>query len=59
MGIGDYDQREYERHERTISEIESESDNQPNEYRGKITFDEGSSTGELLEKLQKIKSNES
>jgi len=59
MGIGDYDQREYERHERTISEIELESDNQPNEYRGKITFDEGSSTGELLEKLQKIKSNES
>ncbi|SEH18107.1 hypothetical protein SAMN04487967_3636 [Natronorubrum sediminis] len=59
MGIGDYDQREYERRERTISEIESDSDDQPNEYRGKITFDGGSSTGELLEKFQKIKSNES
>ncbi|WP_224830425.1 DUF5786 family protein [Saliphagus infecundisoli] len=57
--MGDYDQREYERHEQLISEIESDSDEQPNEYRGKISFDEGSSTGELLENLQKIKSDES
>ncbi len=59
MGMGDYDQREYERHEQLISEIESDSDEQPNEYRGKISFDEGSSTGELLENLQKIKSDKS
>ncbi len=59
MGMGNYDRREYERRERTISEIESDSDEQPNEYRGKITFDDGSSTSELLENLQKIKSNES
>ncbi|MGQ3722753.1 MULTISPECIES: DUF5786 family protein [Natrialba] len=58
MGMGDYDQREYERREQTISEIGSESDDQPDEYRGKLTFDEGSSTGELLENLRKIKSNE-
>ncbi|WP_232833821.1 DUF5786 family protein [Saliphagus sp. LR7] len=57
--MGDYDQREYERHEQLISEIESDSDEQPNEYRGKISFDEGSSTGELLENLQKIKSDKS
>ncbi|ELY93721.1 hypothetical protein C484_07561 [Natrialba taiwanensis DSM 12281] len=57
--MGNYDQREYERRERTISEIESDSDDQPNEYQGKITFDDGSSTSELLENLQKIKSNES
>ncbi|ELY93773.1 hypothetical protein C480_19694 [Natrialba aegyptia DSM 13077] len=56
--MGDYDQREYERREQTISEIGSESDDQPDEYRGKLTFDEGSSTGELLENLRKIKSNE-
>ncbi|MCU4973995.1 DUF5786 family protein [Halobacteria archaeon AArc-m2/3/4] len=56
--MGNYDQREYERRERTISEIESESDDQPEEYRGKITFDEDSSTDELLENLRKIKADE-
>ncbi|GAB7020636.1 DUF5786 family protein [Halostagnicola sp. A-GB9-2] len=59
MGMGNYDQREYERRERTISEIESDSDDQPNEYRGKITFDDSSSTSELLENLQQMKSEES
>ncbi|WP_231587987.1 DUF5786 family protein [Halostagnicola sp. A56] len=38
---------------------ESNSDDQPNEYRGKITFDGSSSTSELLENLQKMKSEES
>ncbi|MFP8951941.1 DUF5786 family protein [Natrialbaceae archaeon A-arb3/5] len=59
MRIGNCDQDEYEHRERTISEIELDSDDQPNEYRGKITFDEASSTGKLLENLQKIKSDES
>lgn len=58
MGMSDHNQREYERRERAISEIESESDDQPEECHGKITFDEDSSTSELLENLQKIKSNE-
>ena len=48
MGMGNYDQQEYERRESKISEIESDTDEQPNEYRGELTFDEGTSTDELL-----------
>ncbi|MEY7851126.1 DUF5786 family protein [Natrarchaeobius sp. A-rgal3] len=57
--MGNYDQREYERRERTISEFESDSEDQPTEYRGEMTFDEGSSIGELLENLEEIRSDES
>ncbi|MXV61893.1 hypothetical protein GS429_07455 [Natronorubrum sp. JWXQ-INN-674] len=57
MGIETDDQHADERRERAISEFQLDSDDQPNEYRGEITFDEDSSTDELLENLQKIKSN--
>lgn len=40
MGIGNYNQREYERRERSIVEIESDSDDQPDEYRGTMAFDD-------------------
>lgn len=59
MGMGNYDQHEYERGENKIEEIESDSDEQPDEYHGRLTFDEESSIEELLDNLEKIKSNES
>ena len=59
MGMGNYDQHEHERRESKISEIESDSAEQPDEYHGRLTFDEESSIEELLDNLEKIKSKES
>jgi hypothetical protein len=58
MGMGNYDQSEYERREQAISEVDSYSEDQPDEYRGKVTFEEDVSTDDLLRNLQQMKSEE-
>lgn len=56
MGIGNFDEREYERREKKLSEIESDSEEQPEEYRGEMTFESDDSTEALLDRLKEMKS---
>ncbi|AGB37043.1 DUF5786 family protein [Natronococcus occultus] len=58
MGMGNYDQSEYERREQAISEVDSRSEDQPTEYQGKVIFEENVSTEDLLRSLQQMKSEE-
>ena len=58
MGMGNYDQKEYERREHKISEIESSAEDQPEEYSGELTFEEDHSTEDLLKNLQQMRSEE-
>lgn len=54
--MGDFNEREYERREKKLLEIESDSEEQPEEYRGDMTFETNSSTEDLLERLKQMKS---
>lgn len=56
MGMGNFDEREFERREKKLSEIESDSDEQPEEYRGQMTFETDDSTEALLDRLKEMKS---
>lgn len=53
--MGDFDEREFERREKHLSEIKYNSETQPNEYRGKFTFETEDSTEDLLEQLKHMK----
>ena len=54
--MGNFDEREFERREKKLSEIESDSDEQPEEYRGQVTFETDDSTEALLDRLKEMKS---
>ena len=54
--MGSFEEHEHERREKKISEIESDSGEQPKEYPGKMTFEGENSTEDLLDRLNQIKS---
>lgn len=54
--MGNFDEREFERREKKLSEIESDSEEQPEEYSGKMTFETDNSTEDLLDRLKEMKS---
>jgi hypothetical protein len=54
--MGDYDEDEHERRERKTSFIETESAEGRTDYRGKLEYDSGASTEELLDRFNEIKS---
>lgn len=51
-----FEEREYERREKKLSEIESDSEERPAEYRGQMTFETDDSMEALLDRLKEIKS---
>ena len=57
MSLGAYDEDEYERRERKTSTVDAQFDDQRSEYRGKLEFDSGESTEELLDTFEQIKSD--
>ncbi len=56
MAMGDYDEDEHERRERKTNHIDTDFDDDRETYRGKIEFDSGESTEELLDQFNDIKS---
>ncbi|SFS11619.1 hypothetical protein SAMN05216559_3908 [Halomicrobium zhouii] len=57
MSMGAYDNEEHERRERKNTEVDLSEDDDRTEYRGKVDFDSGDSTEELLDQFQQIKSS--
>lgn len=53
MGFGDFDQQEYERRERSSTELDSGADDQPDSYRGEVRLVGDASTATLLKRLRK------
>ena len=56
MAMGDYDEDEHERRERKASLIETDSAEDRSDYHGKLEYDSGESTEELLARFNEIKS---
>lgn len=54
--MDDFEEREYERREKKLAEIESDSEEQPAEYRGQMTFETDDSTEALLDRLKEMRS---
>ena len=57
MSMGAYDEDEHERRERKASSVDASFDDERNEYRGTVEFDDDSSTEDLLDQFQQIKSD--
>ena len=55
MSMGAYDEEEHERRERKNSEVDF-SDDERHEYNGKVEYDAGESTEELLDQFKEIQS---
>ena len=56
MSMGAYDDEEHERRERKNSEVDASFDDDRHEYRGKVEYEGGDSTEDLLDKFQEIQS---
>jgi len=54
--MGDYDEDEHERRERKASLIETDTAEDRSDYHGKLEYDSGESTEELLARFNEIKS---
>ena len=57
MSMGAYDEEEHERRERMTSEVDASFDDERNEYRGRVEYESGESTEELLDQFKEIKSD--
>lgn len=55
MSMGAYDEHEHERREEKSTSVDTEFDDERNEYRGKVEFDSGESTEALLDQFKEIK----
>jgi hypothetical protein len=56
MSMGAYDEVEHERRERKNSEVELSTDDDRTEYHGKVEYDTGESTEDLLDQFKEINS---
>jgi hypothetical protein len=56
MSMGSYDEAEHERRERKNSEVDANFDDERAEHDGKVEFDSGESTEELLDQFKQIQS---
>ena len=54
MSMGAYDAAEHERRERMSSTVDTDFDDERNEYRGRVEFESGESAEELLDQFKKI-----
>ena len=57
MSMGAYDEEEHERRERMSSEVDASFDDERNEYRGRVEYESGESTEELLDQFKEIQSD--
>jgi hypothetical protein len=55
MGMGSFDEHEHERREEKSTTVDTDFDDERNEYRGKVEFDSGDSTEALLDQFKEIK----
>lgn len=56
MSMGAYDEDEHERRERKNSEVGTDFDDERTEYHGRVEYDAGESTEDLLDQFEQIKS---
>jgi len=54
MAMGDYDADEHERRERKSSQVDAGFEDGRTEYRGKVEYEGGESTEELLDQFDRI-----
>ncbi|WP_254832061.1 DUF5786 family protein [Haloglomus salinum] len=57
MSMGAYDEDEHERREEKSTTVDTDFDDERNEYRGEVEFDSGDSTEALLDQFREIKEN--
>jgi hypothetical protein len=57
MSMGAYDEDEHERREEKSTTVDTDFDDERNEYRGEVEFDSGNSTEALLDQFREIKEN--
>mgnify|MGYP006306968477 FL=1 len=56
MSMGAYDDDEHERREQQASRVDTDFDDERTMYHGKVEYDSGDSTEDLLEQFEQIKS---
>lgn len=56
MSMGAYDEDEHERRERKNSNVDASFDDERTTYHGKVEYDSGDSTEDLLAQFEQIKS---
>ncbi len=57
MSMGAYDEAEHERRERKTSTVDADFDDQRNEYEGRVEYEGGDSTEELLDQFKEIQTS--
>jgi hypothetical protein len=53
--MGAYDEQEHERREEKATSVDTDFDDERNEYRGSVEYDSGDSTEALLDQFKEIK----
>lgn len=54
MSMGAYDEEEHERRERKNTSVDASFDDERTEYEGKLEYDTGESTEDLLDQFKQI-----
>jgi hypothetical protein len=54
MSMGAYDEEEHERRERKNTAVDASFDDERTEYEGKVEYDTGESTEDLLDQFKQI-----
>lgn len=57
MSMGAYDDDEHERREQQASRVDTDFDDERTVYHGKVEYDSGESTEDLLEQFEQIQSD--
>ncbi len=57
MSMGAYDDEEHERRERKNSSVDTDFDDERTEYDGKVEYDTGESTQDLLNQFKEIQTD--
>ena len=57
MSMGAYDEEEHERRERKNSSVDTDFDDDRTEYEGKVEYDTGDSTEDLLNQFKDIQTD--
>ncbi len=57
MSMGAYDDDEHERREQQASRVDTDFDDERTIHHGKVEYDSGESTEDLLEQFEQIKSD--
>lgn len=57
MGMGDYDEAEHTRREQKSNTVNTDFEDDREEYRGEIEYDVGESTDELLDQFKQLQSD--